>query len=84
MIKRKITTVRGNYYDYDDAEIIILPHSAAGEKIANMTRALYRKVKFLFFSLGITLGVVFFVKSSKYDTLQKLHYGDLVDGMKND
>ena len=76
--------VRGIYHEYDDAEIITLPRIAAGEILANMARALYRKIKFFFCSMGIALGMVFFVKSSKYGVIQHLHYGDLVDAMKKD
>ena len=76
--------VRNHYYEYDDAGIMILPHIVAGEKMANMTRSIYRKIKFFFYSLGITLSMIFFVKSSKYDVFQKLHYRDLIDGMKED
>ena len=84
MIKSKILFVRGRYHEYDDAEIITLPRIAAGEILANMARALYRKIKYLFCSVGIALGMVFFVKSSKYAVIQHLHYGDLVDAMKKE
>ena len=84
MLNRKIIVVRGTYHDYDDAEIITLPHLAAGEKIANMTRAMFRKIKFFFYSLGITLAMIFLVKSSKYRIFEELHYRDLIDGMKKE
>ena len=84
MINRKITVVRDVYYEYDDAKIMIVPHAAAGEKIANMLRTIYRKIKFFFYSLGIIMAMLLFVKSSKYEILKKLHYRDLMDAMKKD
>ena len=84
MIKPKIIDVRNHYYEYEDAKITTWPHSAVGELISNNMRMLYRKIKFLFYSLGITLGMLVFVKSSKYEIFEKLHYRDLIDGMKKD
>ena len=84
MIDRKITIVRDEYYEYDDAKVMTMPRIAFVEKLANMIRTLYRKIKFFFYSTGIILSMLLFVNSSKYDILQKLHYRDLLDGMKKD
>ena len=81
---KKILFVRDHYYEIDDTKVITFPHYAVGEKILNVMRTLYRKFRFLFSAMWVTFGVLLFVKSSKYDVLQQLHYSDLIDCMKRD
>ena len=76
--------IRRRSESYDADPVRTMPKNSVSECILTAIRNLYRRVKFLIFSVCMALAYCLLVPSGKLEVLRKLHYRDLSDALRND